>query len=314
MTAPLLFAMPGNEAAAHTLARLLAGDIGQLALHAFPDGETYLRFLTDPPARAVALICTLDRPNEKILPLLLAAATARELGATKVGLVAPYLAYMRQDRRFKPGEAVTSREFARLLSSGFDWLVTVDPHLHRYDSLAEIYGIPTRAVHAAPLISRWIKTNVERPLIIGPDRESEQWVSAVAEEAGAPYAVLDKVRRGDREVEITARNLRDLDVRTPVLVDDIISSGRTMIETVRLLIGRGATKPVCVAVHGVFADDSSALLAEAGARLVTSNTIPHATNGMDVGEILADAIRELLPSPSPHKAGDRGRAGAPGRN
>jgi len=314
MTAPLLFAMPGNEATARTLARLLAGDIGQLELHAFPDGETYLRFLTDPSARAVALICTLDRPNERILPLLLAAATARELGATKVGLVAPYLAYMRQDRRFKPGEAVTSREFARLLSNGFDWLVTVDPHLHRYNSLEEIYGIPTRSAHAAPLISRWIKTNVERPLIIGPDRESEQWVSAVAKEAGEPCTVLDKVRRGDREVEISAQDLRDLNGRTPVLVDDIISSGRTMIEAVHLLTGRRAANPVCVAVHGVFADGSDALLAKAGVRVVTSNTIQHATNGIDVGEILADAISELAALPLPHKAGDQGQSGPRSRN
>jgi ribose-phosphate pyrophosphokinase len=314
MTAALLFAMPGNEATARTLARLLAGDIGQLALHAFPDGETYLRFLTDPSARAVALICTLDRPNEKILPLLLAAATARELGATKVGLVAPYLAYMRQDRRFKPGEAVTSREFARLLSNGFDWLVTVDPHLHRYDSLEDIYDIPTRAAHAAPLISQWIKTNVERPMIIWPDRESEQWVSAVAKEAGAPCTVLDKVRRGDREVEISAQDLRGLDGRTPVLVDDIISSGRTMIEAVRLLTGRRAANPVCVAVHGVFADSSNALLAKAGVRVVTSNTIPHATNGIDVGQILAEAISELAPLPSPHEAGEHGQLGPHGQN
>ena len=108
----------------------------------------------------------------------------------QVGLVAPYLAYMRQDRRFKPGEAVTSREVAQLLSGAFDWLVTVDPHLHRYTSLAEIYRIPTHVTHAAPLISQWIKANVPRALVIGPDSESEQWVSAVASEAGAPFTVL----------------------------------------------------------------------------------------------------------------------------
>ena len=180
-----------------------ACDVGQLELHAFPDGETYLRFITDLSGRALVMVCTLDRPNEKTLPLLFAAATARELGAAKVGLVAPYLAYMRQDRRFKPGEAVTSREVARLLSDAFDWLVTVDPHLHRYGSLAEIYRIPTRVVHAAPLISQWIRGTCPNPLIIGPDTESEQWVSAVAKDASAPYSVLQKVRRGDREVEIS---------------------------------------------------------------------------------------------------------------
>ena len=169
------------------LRETLGAEVGQLELHAFPDGETYLRFLTDVAGRTLVIVCTLDRPNDKILPLIFAAATARELGAAKIGLVAPYLAYMRQDRRFKPGEAVTSRQIAQLLSNAFDWLVTVDPHLHRYGSLGEIYRIPTRVVHAAPLISEWIRAHVANPLIIGPDSESEQWVSAVAKDAGAPY-------------------------------------------------------------------------------------------------------------------------------
>jgi ribose-phosphate pyrophosphokinase len=296
MIAPVVIAMPGNEAMTQALAQTLAADVGVIELRTFPDGETYLRFLSEVSKRRLLMICTLDRPNEKILPLLFAAATARELGATEVGLVSPYLAYMRQDRRFKPGEAVTSREVARLLSNAFDWLVTVDPHLHRYGSLAEIYRMPARAVHAAPLISDWIRAHISNPFIIGPDSESEQWVSAVAKDAGAPYAVLEKVRRGDRDVQIFLKDLQGLDGRTPVLVDDIVSSGRTMIAAVRLIIERGATKPVCIAVHGLFADHSDGHLAQAGARVVTSNSIPHETNGIDVAQLLAGAINELAPS------------------
>ncbi len=142
-----------------------------------------------------------------MLSLLFAAATARELGAVQIGLVAPYLAYMRQDRRFVPGEAVTSREIAQLLSEAFDWLVTIDLHLHRYNSLNEIHRIPTCVVHAASLISEWIKANLTNALIIGPDSESEQWVSTVAKDAGAPYTVLEEVRRGDRDVEISIKSL-----------------------------------------------------------------------------------------------------------
>jgi ribose-phosphate pyrophosphokinase len=189
------------------------------------------------------------------LPLIFAAATARELGAVQIGLVAPYLAYMRQDRRFKPGEAVTSRQTAELLSNAFDWLVTVDPHLHRYGPLSEIYRIPTHVIHAAPLISAWIKEHVMSLLIIGPDSESEQVVFAVAKDAGAPYSVLEKIRHGDRDVEISVKNLADLSGRTPVLVDDIISSGRTMIEGVRLT-SLGGAEPICIAVHSLFADNS----------------------------------------------------------
>jgi ribose-phosphate pyrophosphokinase len=293
MTAPLLIAMPGNEAMTASLARVLEAEVGQLEVRAFPDGETYLRFLSEVSGKDIAFVCTLDRPNEKLFPLLFAAATARELGARRLGLVSPYLAYMRQDRRFKPGEAVTSREVARLLSDSFDWLMTVDPHLHRYGSLSEIYRIPTRVVHAAELMSQWIRGHVPNPIIIGPDSESEQWVSAVAKDANAPYTVLQKTRRGDRDVEISVRNLQDLDGRIPVIVDDIISSGRTMIEAVSLIIARGATTPVCIAVHGLFADNADEILRHAGAQVVTSNSIPHETNRIDLTDLIAVGIRDL---------------------
>ncbi len=293
MTAHMLIAMPGNEAMAQSIAAALGAEIGQLELRAFPDGESYLRFGTTPADRNIALVCTLNHPDAKMLQLMFAAAAAHDLGARQVGLIAPYLAYMRQDRRFKPGEAVTSREVARLLSDAFNWLVTVDPHLHRYTSLAEIYRIPTRVVHAAPLISQWIKANVPQALLIGPDSESEQWVSAVASDAGVPFTVLQKVRHGDRDVEITLRDVAHLGERTPVFVDDIISSGHTMAEAVRLVAAHTSKHPVCIAVHGLLADDSDQLLAAAGARLVTSNTVLHASNAIDVAPLLAEGVEAL---------------------
>lgn len=293
MTPTLLISMPGNERLTAGLAEQLDCETGELNTRQFPDGETYLRFNTDLNKRSVAIVCTLAHPNEKILPLIFAAATARELGASKLGLVAPYLAYMRQDRRFNPGEAVTSRQMAHLISEAFDWMVTVDPHLHRYSDLSEIYSIPTRVVHAAPLISRWIKANIVKPLIIGPDGESEQWVAAVASDAEAPYCVLEKVRHGDREVQITLRNLDAWQGHAAVLVDDIISSGRTMIEAVHLLAVQGWSAPVCIAVHGLFADDSDVLLAGAGARVVTTNSVGAGRSEIDIGPLLGGAIKDL---------------------
>lgn len=290
---PLLISMPGNERLTAQLAGQLDCETGELYTRQFPDGETYLRFATDLDKRSVAIVCTLAHPNEKILPLIFAAATARELGASKVGLVAPYLAYMRQDRRFNPGEAVTSRQMGHLISEAFDWMVTVDPHLHRYSDLSEIYSIPTRVVHAAPLISQWIRENVEKPLIIGPDSESEQWVAAVASDAEAPYCVLEKVRHGDRDVRITLGNLEAWRGRAPVLVDDIVSSGRTMIEAVRLLAAQGWPPPVCIAVHGLFADRCDELLVDAGARVVTTNSVGTGNSEIDVGPFLGEAIKAI---------------------
>lgn len=291
MTAPLLIPLPGNERLADGLAKALGADLGRVSIRRFPDGETYLRYEAAVAERSVILICTLDRPDDKFLPLVFAAAAARDLGAAQVGLICPYLAYMRQDRRFQPGEAVTSSYFAKLLSGQIDWLVTVDPHLHRRGSLAEIYSIPTQVMHAAPLISDWIRREVKMPLLIGPDSESEQWVAAVARDAGALHVVLQKVRHGDRDVEVSVPEVIRWRDHTPVLVDDILSTGRTMIETIGHLKRQGMRPPVCVAVHGIFTGDAFGALMAAGAeRVVTTNTVAHPTNAIDVTRLVAQGL------------------------
>ena len=289
----LFFALPGNDVLAAKIAAQAGGAIGEAEYRRFPDEESYVRFKSPVEGASVALVCTLDRPDEKILPLLFSAGVARELGASSVGLIAPYLAYMRQDRAFKPGEAVTSVRFARLLSGAVDWLVTIDPHLHRVHSLSEIYTVPARTLHAAPLISAWIRENVETPLLVGPDAESAQWVEAVAKDAGAPHLVLEKIRRGDRDVEVSVPDVERWRGHTPVLVDDIISTARTMIETTKILRRAGMRPPVCIGVHAVFAPGAYEALLETGARIVTSNAIPHESNLIDISAMIAKAIFDL---------------------
>ena len=286
----LISALPGNEALTQGLARHLNADIAPLEMRNFPDGEFYIRNLREIDGRELAIVCTLDRPNEKLIGAYLAAASARELGARRVGLIAPYLSYMRQDKRFKPGEAISSRHVARLLSSTFDWLVTVDPHLHRYKDLQEIYTVPTRVANAASLLSRWITENIAQPVIIGPDSESQQWVSAVAAASGAPYTVMEKTRRGDRDVEVTFRDVASITGRTPVLVDDIISTGRTMAQAARALKRHGLSATICLAIHGVFTGDAYELLAAEGATVVTCNTVQHPSNRIDLTDRIAEAV------------------------
>ena len=286
--ARLYLPMPGNERMAQTLASRAEAELGALETRRFPDGESYVRLLSEVKGRNIDIVCTLARPDAELVSLVFAAETARELGARSVNLIAPYLAYMRQDKRFKEGEAVSSVHFARLLSRSFDGLVTVDPHLHRRRDLGEIFTIPTRVEHAAPLLADWIKDNVEAPVIIGPDMESEQWVAAVAERAGnAPYVVSSKTRLGDRDVRIDIPDLLPWRDRRPVLIDDIVSSGRTMIETARELSARGGLKPLCLAVHALFADQSYTELLALSDRVISTDTIPHASNAISVAGLLA---------------------------
>jgi ribose-phosphate pyrophosphokinase len=289
----VFFALPGNEEIARSLAARNGNELGTAEYRRFPDEESYVRFDTQVSGKPVVLVCTLDRPDAKLLPLLFSARLARELGAKSVGLVAPYLAYMRQDRRFKTGEAVTSKNFAQLLSNAVDWLITVDPHLHRVHRLEDIYSVPARVLHASPLIAEWIRREVGAPLLVGPDSESAQWVEAVAGASDAPHVVLEKIRRSDRDVEVSVPDVAKWQGRTPVLVDDIISTARTMIETAAVLRRAGLLPPVCIGVHAVFAAGAYDALLATGARVVTANTIAHTSNAIDVSGLIAGALKSM---------------------
>ena len=290
--APLrVVALAGARAAAALAARLDA-PLCRLESRAFADGETHLRLHDDVAGCTVALVAELRDPDPQLAALLFAADLLHEMGASHVALVAPYLPYMRQDTRFHPGEAVTSRSFARLLSTACDSLITVDPHLHRHRSLDAIYTIPSTVVRSAPAIAAWVRHEVARPFIVGPDAESERWASAVAALAGCAYRVLAKQRRGDRDVEIELPDLGALRDGTPVLVDDIVSTAGTLATAVEALSRAGCRPAVCVGVHAVFVDGALDRLRDAGAaRVITCNTLAHATNGIDLDDALAAAVR-----------------------
>jgi ribose-phosphate pyrophosphokinase len=288
----LVFALPGNETLAESLAQSVDAEIGEAEIRSFPDGETYIRVLSAVKNRRCILVCSLDRPDNKLLSLYFLSQTIKSLGGRCTCLVAPYLAYMRQDKQFKPGEGVTSEYFADLVSRFARSLITVDPHLHRHPSLSEIYSIPTEMVHAAKHISAWIKSNVNQPVLIGPDSESEQWVAKVADDADAPFIILEKIRRGDREVDVSVPKVGKYKKHTPVLVDDIISTARTMIETIGHLKQAGMKAPICIGVHAVFAGEAYRELQDAGARqIVTCNTISHPSNRIALDRLYLDFIQ-----------------------
>ncbi|MDH5379493.1 MAG: ribose-phosphate pyrophosphokinase [Cyclobacteriaceae bacterium] len=293
-TETILFALPGNEELTRKLAGQLQSETGETIIRQFPDGETYLQLKSDVNGKRVVLVCTLHEPDNKLLPLYFLSKTAQDLGADCTCLIAPYLAYMRQDKRFHAGEGITSTYFGSLVSQFAEKLVTVDPHLHRRSTLSEVYDIPNKVVHAANNISDWIKDNIANPVLVGPDSESTQWVSEVAINAGSPFIVLEKIRHGDKDVEVSVPQVENYKSHTPVLVDDIISTARTMIETVGHLKRAGMQAPVCIGIHAVFSGNAYQQLKEAGtADIVTCNTIPHESNKIDISNILTEGYRQL---------------------
>lgn len=274
------------------MAQALCGEIAQVESHIFPDGESYIRVCNDCAQRDAIIIANLHQPNAKILPLIFLCETLRELGIKSIMLVCPYLPYLRQDIQFRSGEGVTSRFFAKLMSQYLDSLITIDPHLHRYNSLDEIYTLKSTVLHANPQLASWVKSNIANPLVVGPDSESEQWAASVAEMIDCPYIILNKARMGDKEVLISPPDAKHFNHLTPVLIDDIISTGRTMIKTAEALKLEGFQAPVCIGVHAVFSGDAYIEMKNAYiSKIITCNTLPHETNMIDLTTLLLEEIR-----------------------
>lgn len=271
----------------------LAGELGvvshEIAVHRFPDGESLVQVEPSPPT--ALLYRSLDDPNTKLVELLLAAFALRENGATRVILIAPYLAYMRQDTAFHAGEAVSQHVIGRLLADHFDSLLTVDPHLHRTHSIAEIMpGIEAVSITAAPVLSRAIDVS-DQPLLVAPDAEARQWAEAVASPRRLDVLVAEKQRNGDRQVAVRFPDAERVAGRPVVVIDDVISSGQTMAEAALRLREAGASRIEALATHCLAAPRDLDRLRAAGiARVRTTDTVPGSAAVIPIAPLVAEEI------------------------
>lgn len=294
MQAGLLLAFDDERVQAEALAAALALPMALVERHRFPDGESRLRLPPQLPAELL-LLRGLHQPNHKLVELLIAVPAARALGARRIVLVSPYLAYMRQDMAFNPGEAVSQRHVAALLASQVDGLITVDPHLHRIQSLAEVMpGCRSLALSAAPLLGAWVASQVPGALLLGPDEEALQWVAVAGRAQGLAHAVCHKQRFGDHQVRVALPDAAatPLAGRAVVLMDDVASTGRTLVEAATAALAAGAASVDVAVTHGLFVGDALAQLRAVGVRHVwSSDAVPHETAVVAISGLLAGAIR-----------------------
>ncbi len=287
-----LHCFPGQEDAGERLAQALAIPCAPVSIRHFPDGESLVRVSETAPT--ALLFCSLDDPDTRIVQLLLAASALRQRGAARVHLIAPYLGYMRQDRAFAPGEAVSQQVIGALIATTFDGLVTVDPHLHRTPRLEDVVpGIAAITVSASSVIASHLKTSAARStVLVGPDSESRQWVEAIARPLDLAVLVGRKDRKGDRTVEIVLEGIEHVAGRPVVLVDDLISTGSSLIRSAEQLYRAGATSVSAVATHCLASPDDLAALAAAGiAPIVATDTVAGPCAALPVAPALAAAIR-----------------------
>ncbi len=287
--AGMVISFPEYRGPARRLAEALGLPCAEVAIHRFPDGETSIRLPPDMPS-GVIFCRSLDRPNEKLVELLLAAGGAREQGVETLTLVAPYLCYMRQDKAFHPGEVVSQGVVGNMLAQYFDALITVDSHLHRVHNLAEAVPVNQAInLYATDPMAQFLAGHINAPFLIGPDEESGQWVAAIAAQGQLDHSVARKQRLGDSEVKLILPVGR-YEGRNIVLVDDIVSTGCTLEAAAEEL---ASYKPASISVlvtHALFAGDAIERLRAAGVGHIWScDSVPHDSNAVYLAELLAHA-------------------------
>ena len=290
LSKPVLLCFEDEQESGARIAQAGHLDLARIERHRFPDDETRLRLPPTLPEHVI-ILRTLNDPNEKLIELLLAAHTARALGARHLTLVAPYLAYMRQDVAFHPGEAISQRIVGRFLADLFNAVITVDPHLHRVATLQEAVPVARAIVlSGASLLSDLIAARRQNPLLVGPDEESAQWVALAASRHGLDHTVCRKVRHGDRAVEVA---LPDVAVagRQVVLLDDVASTGHTVAQATRLLLAAGAASVDVAVTHALFAGNAMQVILDAGVGEVWStDCINHSSNSVSMAAPIAEAL------------------------
>ncbi len=288
--------LPSSSRDAAGLAARLGVPFHEIAIHAFPDGE--IRVTAGPASPTTIIYASLDRPNDKLIALLFAAEALRRGGARRLVLVAPYLCYMRQDTAFHEGEAISQKVIGSLLARCVDRVVTVDAHLHRTPDIAAVFpGIQSDNLSAIPAISDTLRKTGLDPatVVVGPDAESLPWVSDLASRLGLSYTVARKTRRGDRSVAIEFQDPARIAGRPALIVDDIVSSGGTIVACAKALTAAGATAIDAVVTHALFPEAAYREMVSAGIRSVRSTqSVPHSTNAIALDDLFIDALKGEL--------------------
>ncbi len=288
--------LPSSSRDAGRLAARLGVPFHQIAIHTFPDGET--RVTVGPTTSTTIVYASLDHPNDKLIALMFAADALRRGGATRLVLLAPYLCYMRQDVAFHDGEAISQKVVGSFLARCVDRVITVDAHLHRTPDIGLVFpGIESDNLPAMPAIADALRNAGIDPktVVVGPDAESLPWVSQLAGRLALSFTVAQKTRRGDRSVVVDFQNRADLAGRPALIVDDIASSGGTMIACTRALATAGATAIDAVVTHALFPEHVCREMISAGIRSIRStHSVPHSTNAITLDELFVDALENEL--------------------
>jgi ribose-phosphate pyrophosphokinase len=274
--------------------QLLAGRVSELLkcnllvsdFKKFPDGELYTRILDEFAGEEVTIIQSTPTDSDFVLLLLLIEACSE---AAKINVVIPYMGYARQDKRFKSGEPISAHAVARAIKADNVYTINIhDPDILDY------FDANAKDLDATPAIGKYIKNLIlSDPMIIAPDDGAIRLARNASRDLGLDYDYLDKTRLSGDTVTIQPKNL-DVKNRDVIIIDDIISTGGTMAETIYLLRNQQARWVFAACVHPVLSNNAVLKLFQAGAKgIIATDTLDKAVSSVSVAPVIADAIKKL---------------------
>jgi ribose-phosphate pyrophosphokinase len=272
----------------NNLSRLLNQPLLKTTFKRFPDDEFYLR-IEEPIDGEDVLIVQTAYPDPKIVELLIMQDAVCEAGAKKISVILPYFGYSRQDKKFEEGEAISARAMAEHISIHADEVITVDPHK---EHILDFFTTPTRSCSAVPALADYLKKkNID--LVLAPDKGARDRGEEAAKLIGCASDYLEKTRIDGTTVKIHPKNL-DVHGKTVAIVDDIISTGGTMANSIKELRHQGAKKVYVACTHGLFAGQAREKLKESGVdEIIATDTIESEFSKVSVASCLASMLVSL---------------------
>nr|WP_295164436.1 ribose-phosphate diphosphokinase [uncultured Methanosphaera sp.] len=261
----------------------------------FPDGEKYFRIKDEiPEDEKVVIIQSTGYPqDENMMELFFILDTLSDMNIEDITVVSPYLGYSRQERRFKEVECISAKATAKLIQSmGVKHLISINLH---EESICDLYDIPVDNLSAMPSIAEYIRNNHDdkKPVILAPDKGAENFAKEIAEILDTDYDYLEKVRLSPEVVKTKTKSI-SVENRSVIIVDDIISTGGTIVNAIDILKKQGAKKVDVVCVHPVLVGDAILKISAAGASSVkATNTLISEVASISVGKTIADHLKTL---------------------
>jgi len=273
------------------IARRLKSPYVEAKTRVFPDGESRITFGRIPKNSVILVVQSTYPPVDTNLLHVLSIISQARKAASKIYAIIPYMGYARQDKQFLSGEAVTMSIVAKMLqAAGAKKVIVVD--IHSKTALNH-FKIPTESVSAIPELAKYFKKlKLKNPLVVSPDMGGSLRAKKFASLLNTDFVTLKKSRnRKTGKVRIQSSKV-DVRGRDLIVVDDIISTGGSVVRATQFLKRQKCKRVFVACTHGLFIGDAERKIKKAGvSQIISTNTIPRSTSKVDVSGVIAESIR-----------------------